>query len=92
MDFFDNALNKAKEALEIVSQKTEEVVATGKQKYNIATLENQCNKSFKALGQLYYNKAKDAEIEDTEIKFLVDSISQTKAEIEAIKMELESEK
>ncbi|MBQ4120167.1 MAG: hypothetical protein IJD45_07255 [Clostridia bacterium] len=92
MDFFDNALNKAKEALEIVSQKTEEVVATGKQKYNIATLENQCNKSFKALGQLYYNKAKDTEIEDTEIKFLVDSISQTKAEIEAIKKELESEK
>ncbi len=92
MDFFDTALNKAKEALEIVSQKTEEVVNIGKQKYNIASLENQCNKSFKVLGKLYYDKYKGTEIEDTELKFLVDSITQTKAEIEALKKELESEK
>ncbi len=92
MDFFDNALNKAKEALEIVSQKTEEVVTTGKQKYNIATLENQCNKAFKALGELYYNKVKDADIEDTQMSALVHNISQIKAQIEAIKKELESEK
>ena len=92
MDFFDNALAKAKEALEVVSNKTEEVVATGKQKFNIATLENKCNKSFKALGELFYNKAKDTEIEDTDIKVLIDTISQTKAEIEALKTELEAQK
>ena len=92
MDFFDNAINKAKEALEIVSQKTEEVVTTGKQKYNIATLENQCNKSFKALGELYYNKIKDTEIDDFEINVLVQNISEVKAEIAAIKKKLESEK
>lgn len=92
MDFFDNALNKAKEALEIVSQKTEEVVTTGKHKYNIATLENQCNKYFKALGELYYNSIKDTDIEDTQISVLVHNISQVKSQIEAIKKELESEK
>ena len=92
MDVFDNALNKAKEALEIVSQKTEEVVTLGKQKYNIATLENQCNKYFKALGELYYNNIKDSEIEDTQIYYLVNNISHTKLQIKLIKKEIESEK
>ena len=40
MDVFDNALNKAKEALEIVSQKTEEVVTLGKQKIELFNIKN----------------------------------------------------
>ena len=62
-----------------------EVVTLGKQKYNIATLENQCNKYFKALGELYYNNIKDSEIEDTQINYLVNNISHTKSQIKLIK-------
>ncbi len=92
MDFFDNALNTAKEAIEIVSKKTEEVVTTGKQKFNIASLENQCSKTFKALGEIYYNQIKNSEIEDDEIKAIVNSITQKQEEINKLKAELEASK
>ena len=75
MDFFENALDKARETIEIVSKKTEEVISTGKQKFNIASLENQSSKDFKILGEIYYNKIKDSNIEDPEIELLVDSIT-----------------
>ncbi len=92
MDFFDTAFDKAKEAFEIVSQKTEEVVITGKQKFNIATLENQRNKYLKALGEIFYNQLIESEIEDTEIMTLVEAISEKNAEIDRINAELNIEK
>ena len=63
MDFFDNALDKAKEAIDIVSKKTGEVVTAQKQKFDIASLENKKAKDFEKLGEIYFSLIKDAEIE-----------------------------
>lgn len=88
MDFLDNALDKAKEAFEIVSKKTEEVVSAQKQKYNIISLENKCSKHYEKLGRIFYDNLIDAEIEDPEIKELAKLITQNEEEIALLKEEL----
>ena len=59
MDFFDNAVSKAKDVFDVACKKTEEVVTTGKQKLDIATLENKMTKDFEALGRIYFEQIKD---------------------------------
>lgn len=88
MDFLDNALEKAKEAFDIVSKKTGEVVTTQKQKFDIASLENKRAKDFEKLGEIYFSLIKDSEIEDYETKNLVESIIKKENEIFQIKDEL----
>ena len=74
MDFFDNALDKAKETFDIVSKKTGEVVNAQKQKFDIASLQNK--------------RAKDSEIEDSVTKNLVESIIRKNNEIYQLQDEL----
>ena len=50
MDFFDDAVNKAKEALDVACKKTNEVVTTQKQRFDIASLEAKRTRDFEALG------------------------------------------
>ena len=87
MEFFDNALNKTKEAFEITKKKTAEVYNVQKLKYNILTLENTRNKDLQRLGFIYYKQIKNSQIEDETIAGLVDSIASKNAEIKAIKEE-----
>ena len=88
MDFLENALNTAKEALEIVSQKTEEVVSVGKQKYTSASLKNKNNKCFEALGRIYFEQICDTETDDEKADFLVKTIIQTQEKIAELNEEL----
>ena len=44
MDLFDEILDKAKVAFDVAVKATEDVVDTGKQKFNIAALENKLSK------------------------------------------------
>ena len=92
MDFFDNALDKARETIDIVSKKTGEVVMAQKQKFDIATLQNKRAKDFEKLGEIYYNLIKDAEIEDVEIKNLVEAIIKKNNEIFKLQDEINSVK
>lgn len=90
MDFFDNALNKTREAFEITKKKTAEIYNVQKLKYNILTLENNRNKDLQRLGFIYYKQLKNAEIEDETVANLVDSVASKNAEIKAIKEEINS--
>lgn len=92
MEFFDNALDKAKEALDIACKKTNEVVNTQKQKFDIASLENKRGKDFERLGEIYYTLIKDTDIEDTEIKTLVEEINRKNNKISELKEEVNSAK
>lgn len=92
MDFFDTALGKAKDAFDIVSKKTSEVVATGKQKFDIASLENKRSKDFAALGEIYYNLIKDSEIQDIATKELVEEIKDKSEKIAIAKQEISNAK
>ena len=80
MDFFDDAVNKAKEALDVACKKTNEVVTTQKQRFDIASLE--------ALGRYYYAEIKDAEITDEKAAELVTAINAKTEKIEALRREI----
>ena len=92
MDILDNAVSKAKEAFDFACEKTNEVVKTQKQKFDIASLKNKRNKDFEALGKLYYKMIKNTEINDDEILQLVDSIKEKSEAIKKIKAEIEDHK
>ncbi len=90
MDFFDNALNKTREAFEITKKKTTEVYNVQKLKYNILTLENNRNKDLQRLGFIFYKQLKNTQIDDENIAALVDSIASKNQEIKAIKEQINS--
>ena len=92
MDFFDDVVNKAKEAIDVASKKTGEVVNTQKQKFDIASLENKRAKDFAVLGEIYYNTIKDGEAQDENISELVLSIKEKSEKIEKLKAEVNSAK
>lgn len=92
MDFLDDVLVKAKNVLDIAKNKTEEAVAIGKQKYDIASMENRLSKSYNALGRLTFETYKNDDAVSDEIKALINEIESeieaiviAKAEIEKIK-------
>lgn len=92
MDFFDDMLNKAKDAIDVASKKTGEVVNTQKQKFDIASLESKRAKDFAVLGEIYYNKIKDGEAEDENISELVLSIKEKSEKIDKLKAEINNAK
>lgn len=92
MDFFDNALDKAKEAIDIVSKKTGEVVNAQKQKFDIASLENKRSKDFEKLGEIYFSLIKNSDIEDAQTKELVEAIIEKENEIAQLNDELNAVK
>lgn len=92
MDFLDNALYKAKEAIDVVSKKTGDIVTTQKQKFDIASLENKRSKEFQKLGEVYFNLIKDSEIENENIKNSVESIIRMDNEIYRLRDELNTVK
>ena len=92
MDFFDDMLSKAKDAIDVASKKTGEVVNTQKQKFDIASLESKRAKDFAVLGEIYYNKIKDGEEEDENISELVLSIKEKSDKIDKLKAEINNAK
>ena len=92
MELFNEALTKAKEAIEVAYKKTGEVVTTQKQKIDVATLENKCNKVYAALGKLYFDETKDSTDLDIETKALVLDIKNYLSKIESLKSEINAAK
>ena len=89
MDFFENAMNKAKDVFDVACKKTGEVIETGKQKLDIATLENKLSKDFEALGRIYFELIKESDDLEFKIANLKASISEKQAQISKIKEEME---
>ena len=92
MDFFDDMVNKAKEAIDVASKKTGEVVNTQKQKFDIASLESKRAKDYAVLGEIYYNKIKEGAVEDENVSELVLAIKEKSEKIEKLKAEVNSAK
>ena len=92
MEFFDNALNKAREAIGIACKKTEEVVSVQKQKFDIATIENKRNKDFEKLGKLYFEVFGENETDNAQINALVEDIKSKNEKIEQLKNEIKETK
>ena len=92
MDFFDDAVSKAKEVFGVAKRKTEDVVTTQKQKFDIASMENKLEKDYAMLGKLYFKAIGNDEIEDENVKSIVDAIKEKNQKIAEIKEELSAAK
>lgn len=88
MEFFENAVNKAKDVFDVVVTKTEEAVTTGKQKLDIATLENKLAKDFERLGRAYFETIKDSEDIDAKFANVKEAIIEKQTLISKIKEEM----
>ncbi len=92
MDFFDNAVSMAKEAIDVACKKTGEVVTTQKQKFDVAAEENKRAKDYTKLGELYFEMIKDSEIDNTQIKELVETIKEKNERIANLKNQINAAK
>ena len=92
MGFFDDALNKTKEVLDVAYKKTEEVVTTEKQKFDVSTIKSKREKDYAALGKLYFEQIKDSEELSEEIKALVSAIKDKNENIERLNKEIQDAK
>ena len=88
MDFFDNALNKAKDAIDIACSKTDKIVTEQKQKFDIAALKKKRRDDFEKLGKIYYKKECGEDISDVEIKTLIDQITDKNKKIKELRDEI----
>lgn len=86
MDFLDQTVGKAKEIFEVACKKTEEAVSTGKQKLDIAALENKLNKEYRLLGKLYYICVKNGA--QTDLEDVIKTIDSIKEQIESKEKEI----
>lgn len=92
MDFLENAVNKAKEVFDVAYKKTEDVVNTGKQKLDVANLENKLNKDYQKLGEIYFELIKESDdLQDVTLE-LKNAICEKQEKIAKIKKELNDAK
>lgn len=92
MAFFDDALSKTKDFFNVAYKKTGEVVNIEKQKFDVASLKSKREKDFAALGEIYYNIAKEQEEVSEDIKLLLDAISEKNEEIDRLNKEIQAAK
>lgn len=92
MGFLDDAISKTKEVFDVACKKTDEVVTTEKQKFNIASLKSKREKDYADLGRIYYSLVKDATDLDDQTKTIVDAISEKNEEIARLNEDIQSAK
>ena len=92
MDMFENLLDKAKDALDVALKATGEAMDTGKQKFNVVSLETKVSKDYRALGELCYKKHKGEDIDFEKLNELVDEIDAKIKEINEIKQAIKNAK
>ena len=90
MEFFENAVNKAKDVFDVACKKTGEAVNTGKIKLDIATIENKMSKDFEALGRIYFKEIAETDDLSEEKLKLKNKILEKQAAINKLKEELEA--
>ncbi len=89
MNSLDNALNKAKDVFDVACKKTGEVVTVQKQKFDISSLKNQCDKDFVSLGKIYFDLIKNNnEFDDETTRELVNSILEKQEKIDELNKEI----
>ncbi len=92
MDFLNETFDKAKDLFSVAKQKATDAVNVGKQKYDIASLENKTYKLYAKLGQALYPEVELNDNTSAEVKAIIlqirenkELIAKEKAEIDKIK-------
>lgn len=86
MEFFEETIEKVKEAFDVAQKKTTEIVSVGKQKYDIAAMESKLGKMYTKLGKIVYPTLTGDE--QGEVAQIVNEIKEQLSKIEEAKEEL----
>ncbi len=82
----DNVFSKAKEVFETAYKKTGSVVAAGKHKLDINSLESKLSKDYEALGRLYFDAVSDGKEQSLkDAEGLIAEIGKKKTQIEEMR-------
>ena len=73
-DFFDSAVDKAKNLFDAACHKTDEVIAVEKLKIKQASCKNKISKDYKLLGKLYFENFRDNDDIPEEFKQIIKDI------------------
>lgn len=85
----DNVFAKAKDVFEAAYKKTGDAVNVGKQKLDIASLENKLNKSYEILGKVCFDEVMHGGSFDADAaKPILDDIEEKRNQLEEIKKEV----
>ncbi len=90
MGFFEDALNKTKEVVDVAYKKTGEVVNVEKLKFNAASLKTKREKDYAELGKIYFELVKDNTDLDDNTRNLVDAIAEKNDEIIRLNQDIQS--
>ncbi len=82
MDFFDDVINKTRDALDVAYKKTNDVVSIQKQKFDIASMESKLSKDFEALGRACLPFITEGKEVSAEAKLMAEEILKKQTEIE----------
>lgn len=92
MDFFDDVVNKAKDVFDVAYKKTEEVITTEKQSFDISLLKSKNEKDFAVLGKLYFESVKDAEPVEGAVGEVIERIKSRQQRIAELSAEIQRSK
>ena len=82
MEFFDDVINKTRDAIDVAYKKTNEVVSIQRQKFDIAAMESKLANDYQNLGRVCFDIINDEKEITAEAKMLVKEIAKKQAEIE----------
>ena len=86
---FDNEIfDKAKEVFDVACKKTGDAISAGKQRFDIAAMENRLEKAYNALGKECFKAICENGTENETLKAAVEEIKDKIAEIEQAKKDL----
>ena len=88
MEFFEDAINKAKGAFDVAYKKTSEVVSVQRQKIDVATMKTKLSKEYELLGKLVIDAVENGTEISEGARIKVKEIRAREAEIEAAKDEI----
>ncbi len=88
MEFFDDVINKTRDAIDVAYKKTNEVVSIQKQKLDIASMESKLSKTFTELGKVCFDFISEEKEVTEEAKLIVKEIARKQAEIDEAKAQV----
>ena len=92
MDFLDNAIVKAREAIDVVSKKTEEIVTVEKLKFDVSSIKSKLEKDYKKRGQYCFENGLVDGGAHQKAKEMVEAIKEKLNEIEKLNLEIAAAK
>ena len=88
MGFFDDAINKTKDAIDTVGKKTNDIVSLQKLKSNARTLSSKIEEAYASLGKLCFDGVSQCEEKPEGTAELVESINTMNEQLAELKKEI----